>query len=268
MLLKEILNDDRLIQEWDTVFGNRFINNNQFEQLLVKALIDQRVSLVQVSQLLLLRNKEYAKIGIYYDASASAYQIMGILNLDTNLCELTNVIGDNNHSVKKDIYEFFKTELASISNFKNVVLKPNEDPNMSTLIQNCLTTKLDRQLVKAAVMPLIYGKTAYGFAEDLEGFFAKNALYPINSSVLKLANCIINILKTHTSLSNANGFMVLIRKFAKVLFDLDNVVMLGSYNECMLKYSQVTTELLSVYSRKANAGVQRQRISLNTLKKK
>lgn len=267
LLLKEILNDDRLIQEWDAVFGNRFINKHAFEELLLDSILNNKLSLIQVSQLLLLRAKEYDKIGIYYDASASAYQIMGMLNLEKDLCELTNVIGDNNNSIKKDIYEFFKTEFKNIKDYKNIQLKPNEDPNMKTLIENCLTKKLDRQLVKAAVMPLIYGKTAYGFAEDLESFFAKNALYPMNSSVLKLANFIINMLKTHTNLSNANSFMVLIQKFAKVLFDLDNVVMLGPYNQSMIKYSQVITERLSVYSRKKHAGVQRQRISLNRQKK-
>lgn len=37
--------------------------------------------------------KKYDKIGIYYDASALAYQIMSVLNLDYRLCELTNAIG-------------------------------------------------------------------------------------------------------------------------------------------------------------------------------
>ena len=54
---------------------------------------------------------------------------------------------------------------------------------MSTLIQNSLTTKIDRQLVKTAaiVTPLIYKKTPYGFFEDLQEFFAKNYLYLSNS---------------------------------------------------------------------------------------
>ena len=31
LLLKEILNDESLIEEWDAVFGNRFINNDIFD---------------------------------------------------------------------------------------------------------------------------------------------------------------------------------------------------------------------------------------------
>ena len=56
----------------------------------------------------------------------------------------------------------------------------DEDANISTLIQNSLTTK---QLVKTAaiVTPLIYKKTPYGFFEDLQEFFAKNNLYLSNS---------------------------------------------------------------------------------------
>jgi len=38
LLLKEILNDDNLIQEWDAVFGNRFLNNNAFDNRLLTAL--------------------------------------------------------------------------------------------------------------------------------------------------------------------------------------------------------------------------------------
>ena len=68
---------------------NRFINNDAFDKLLLTALKDKKLSLIQVSQLLLLRAKEYDKIGIYYDVSASAYQIMGMLNLDIGL---SNVI--------------------------------------------------------------------------------------------------------------------------------------------------------------------------------
>ena len=266
LLLKEILNDDALIQEWDAVFGNRFINNDAFDKLLFTALKDEKLSLIQVSQLLLLRAKEYDKIGIYYDASASAYQIMGMLNLDEQLCELTNVIGDNVSVEKKDVYEFFKTELNK-SDYKNLPFKLDKDASMSALMQNCLTTQMDRELVKAAVMPLIYGKTAYGFSDDLEEFFAKHYLYLSNSPLLKLANFIINQLKTHPTLNRANGFMAFIRDFAKALFDISNVVLVGPYNECTISYHQVTTERLNVYSRKKDAGVQRQRISLNTLKK-
>lgn len=132
---------------------------------------------------------------------------------------------------------------------------------------NCLTTKMDRQLVKAAVMPLIYGKTAYGFSDDLQEFFAKNYLYPLNSSLLILANTLIDQLKKHTTLNKANNFMAFIRDFAKVLFDINNVVLVGPYNECTISYHQVAIERLNVYSHKKDTGVQRQRISLNTLKK-
>jgi hypothetical protein len=63
---------------------------------LFTALEEKQLSLIQVGQLLQLqlRAKQYDNIGVYYDASASAYQIMGILNCDYMLCKLTNVIKD------------------------------------------------------------------------------------------------------------------------------------------------------------------------------
>jgi hypothetical protein len=95
-------------------------------------------------------------------------------------------------------------------------------------------------------MPLIYGKTAYGFSDDLNNFFAKHYLYPSNSPLLKLANFIINQLKTHPTLNRANVFMAFIRDFAKVLFDINNVVLVGPYNECTISYHQVAIERLNV----------------------
>jgi hypothetical protein len=96
LLLKEILNDDGLFHEWNVHFGNRSLNNHTFTKLLFTALEEKQLSLIQVGQLLQLqlRAKQYDNIGVYYDASASAYQIMGILNCDYMLCKLTNVIKD------------------------------------------------------------------------------------------------------------------------------------------------------------------------------
>lgn len=44
LLLKEILNDEGLIQEWDAIFGNRFINNNAFHDLLFTALKEKKLN--------------------------------------------------------------------------------------------------------------------------------------------------------------------------------------------------------------------------------
>lgn len=44
-------------------------------------------------------------------------------------------------------------------------------------------------------MPLIYGKTSMGFAEDFKEFFAEGHLYPKNSIQIKLASQIITVLK-------------------------------------------------------------------------
>lgn len=119
-------------------FGDRFTNNNKFEQLLRKPLIAQRISLVQVSQLLLLRNKEYDKIGVYYDASASAYQIMGTLHFDKQLCQLTNVIQDQATHIKGDLYVFFRKGLSKELNKNNFEFMLDENNITGKLVQQRL----------------------------------------------------------------------------------------------------------------------------------
>lgn len=42
LLLREILNDDALIQQWDAVFSSRFINNLAFEKLLLAGFISKK----------------------------------------------------------------------------------------------------------------------------------------------------------------------------------------------------------------------------------
>ena len=53
------------------------LHSNEFETHLLFSLIEEKLSAIQVSQLLLLRAGRYDQIGVYYDATASAYQIMG-----------------------------------------------------------------------------------------------------------------------------------------------------------------------------------------------
>jgi len=74
-----------------------------------------------------------------------------------------------------------------------------DSANPHQLVYNYLTTKMDCQLIKAAVMSLIYAKSAYSFAEDLKRFFEKHCEYPSKSTLLTLANFIISKLKNHRS---------------------------------------------------------------------
>lgn len=121
--------------------------------------------------MLQVRQGHYDKVGVFYDASASAYQIMGMLNLDIGLCDLTNVIGNSENceklNKKKDIYEFFTKELLQQLS-KPLPFQLNKDKELNKFSEDYLTQNLDRKLLKMIVMPLIYGKTSYGFAEDLE----------------------------------------------------------------------------------------------------
>lgn len=105
LLLKDVLVNYELITRWDAIFGNRAINSNdKFEKLLLEDLLTKKISLIQVGQLLLIRQGAYDQIGVYYDASASAYQVMGHITGDIKLCELTNVISSPSSEIKQDIY--------------------------------------------------------------------------------------------------------------------------------------------------------------------
>ena len=55
LLLKEVLVEKDLIEKWDAVFGDRLINNEIFEKLLLDDLLIKKLSLIQVGQLLLIR---------------------------------------------------------------------------------------------------------------------------------------------------------------------------------------------------------------------
>lgn len=180
LLLKEILIEKELIEKeliekWDNIFGDRLTNNDTFEELLLKDLLAKKLSLIQVGQFLLIRQGAYDKVGVYYDASASAYQIMGTINKDRKLCQLSNVLAFQENiscyeNTKVDIYAFFLNEL-------NHALKDlNFDTTNDKLIANYMdyfNNNLNRTLIKAIIMPLIYGKTRMGLAEDLKKFFEK-----------------------------------------------------------------------------------------------
>nr|AZT79244.1 hypothetical protein [Ulva compressa] len=176
---------------------------------------------------------------------------MGMLNLDIGLCDLTNVIGNSENSEnceklnkKKDIYEFFTKELLQQLS-KPLPFQLNKDKELNKFSEDYLTQNLDRKLLKMIVMPLIYGKTSYGFAEDLENFFAKNHLYPANSALLKLANLIITKLKTHPHLMQSNSLMMCLQSFGKIMFNLEKVAIVGPYNVSNTHYIQLETAQIS-----------------------
>jgi len=75
-LLKDVLVDEMLIMKWDIFFWRRHINNNKFDELLLEDAINKNLSLIQVGELLLIPQGAYDRVGVFYDASASAYQIM------------------------------------------------------------------------------------------------------------------------------------------------------------------------------------------------
>ena len=263
MLLKAILVENGLITKWDLVFSDRFIFNDEFENLLLEGLLVDELSSIQVGQLLLLRHGAYDQIGTYYDASASAYQIMGCVTGDKELCRLTNVLGSSTNT-KQDIYGYFLPSLSDSRITAGLEKLPPRTKdraygfqiNKYTREQNellkktyldCLHKHFDRSLAKALIMPLTYGKTAEGFSKDLKAFFKTKNYYPNIKFLCRVANKIINTLKAHPSLEKANSFMKLTRALASFLYDIDDITIRGPFIISHIQYHKETTERLSLY---------------------
>ena len=170
-LLQEVLVEEKLIKKWDTIFGDRLIHNDRFEELLMQGLLAKELSFIQVAQLLSIREGAYHTVGIFYDASASAYQIMGVLNGDEKLCQLTNVLKSESGQ-KQDLYQHVLENVFTNLSFSNLNV---QDAEFVKMYIKYFEKNADRALVKSIVMPLIYGKTSIGFAED--NLFLKKVLF-------------------------------------------------------------------------------------------
>lgn len=235
-MLEHILEKKDLIKAWDDIFGNRFVDNETFEQLLFKSLLTEELSLIQVGQLLLVRQGAYDKVGVYYDASASAYQIMGVINNDKQLCELTNVLLSDD---KRDMYSFFLERIKA--NCDSYAIK-DKRKSLEKLYNNYFQTNIDRKLIKAIVMPLIYGKTGQGFAINLKEFFAKENLYPKEIALIILASQIIKTLKNDPVFANVNLFMKALRAIGAFMFEFDDFSIKGYYNDSHIVYYKEEVE--------------------------
>lgn len=86
-----MLREEDLIISWQIIFGQRSVQNNIFYKFLLEDLLADKIDLIQVSQMLLIRSGDYSSVGVYYDASSSAYQIIILINNQYSLCALTNV---------------------------------------------------------------------------------------------------------------------------------------------------------------------------------
>ena len=91
MLLDHLLNEPKKIKRWHDIFSDRQIRKERFEKLLLQDLLKSELSLFQVAQLLLIRQGHYDQVGMYYDASASAYQLVAAIHGLDGMAKLTNV---------------------------------------------------------------------------------------------------------------------------------------------------------------------------------
>lgn len=143
----------------------------EFENLLISGLKDGSLSWASVSGLLLLKEGKINEVSFNLDASASAYQIIGVINQRESLCEATNVLGSES---LRDVYEIILKDLKEPGEvlstegltelLSGVVTEPADE--FKTLIE-CLVEAFDRKLIKNLIMPLIYGKTGSSYAVQI-----------------------------------------------------------------------------------------------------
>lgn len=216
LLSHVLLNDPQLIKQWDQIFGQRTIHNDRFSELLLDALINKKLSLIQVSQLLLIRQGAYDQVGVYYDASASAYQIMGLINGDAQLCKCTNMLPMPHTRSKQDLYAYVVNQLQPALWQDAKFNKLHLTQGQKAYLQN----NFNRSLIKTIVMPLIYGKTADGFSDNLNQFFKQGGYYPNYSTLIALAAIIIRHIKALSLFKKCMLLMDAIRKIPYVMTDL------------------------------------------------
>ena len=111
---------------------------------------------------------------------------------------------------------------------------------------------LNRTLIKAIIMPLIYGKTSMGFAEDLKRFFEKSLLFPSNQILIRIANKMLSIFKQHPAFKELMLFMRARRAFAALLFQCNIVIIRGPYRRSLIEYNKEEMEQIRIYFKKNN----------------
>lgn len=119
-----------------------------------------------------------ATIPVTQDASASAYQIMSYLLLDVDLAQRTNFIPTPSENKIRDIDSEILEEL-----------KPFLHDNLDQTISTIICSRINRKLVKAIFMPLIYGKTIISMARDIQdalsSFLTHKECYQVASLCMK-----------------------------------------------------------------------------------
>lgn len=265
LLIKNILVKEDIIEEWRDKLSNRSeYTIDKFYNCLFDGLCENKISLIQAGQMLALRAGRYDEIGVYYDASASAYQIMGVLTGDKSLCNLTNVIKYDKET-KSDIYSVFLKKLKPLLKNKKLDVFKNENFDKNDI--QYFINNFDRKIIKAIIMPLIYGKTPSGFADDLKDFFKKGDIYPSKGVLLQLASQIIRELNNDPIFNSVNLFMAAMRTFAGMLSDIDYVYIFGPYNRVNMKYNEETIDRINIYAAYKNKSKVRYRINRVNLTK-
>ncbi|KAK4412231.1 putative DNA-directed RNA polymerase [Sesamum alatum] len=100
------------------------------------------------------RKTDPSTIPVTQDASSSAYQIMSYFLLDVELANRTNLI-----SIDDKIHDLYTKLIEELRDYLKVHLRSS--------LASVVCPRIDRKLVKAIFMPLIYGKTVISTTKDI-----------------------------------------------------------------------------------------------------
>jgi hypothetical protein len=94
-----------------------------------------------------------------------------------------------------------------------------------------LQRNLSRSIIKAIVMPLIYGKTSISYSDDLKKFFEKHGIRqtPPNRVLLGLAKKLMDWINEHPAISSAQKFMRGMRALGLIVLDKEQLSIRGPY---------------------------------------
>ena len=239
LLLKAIVKTPESINRWDAIFSSRQINNESFMKLLLDDLVAKQLNLLQVGQLLALRAGKYSQIGVHYDATASAYQIIGVLCFNVELCTVTNIISTSKQDLYSNLLQHLKVETLE---------KLINDHGLES-IKTRILEHFDCALLKSGVMPLIYGKTSLSYSKDLLEGLKLPKKY--SKELIAFASSVQKWVKEQSFMHDANIFIKSLRGFARSLCDIQpQIVIENKFYYSEIDYCQIENFSSRVYQRK------------------
>jgi hypothetical protein len=249
-----ILEKPEAIEKWEVLLKDKSLIRKAFERLLLEDYVGNRLSLIQISQLLLIREGESEKVGVFLDATASAYQIIGAINGDVGLSKETNVLASDSwvHGVNEKKHDFYKLFIDSIREW----LYNCNEIGLTKFKLNQIEREIicSRKSIKSIVMPLIYGKKVSIYGKKLRLSWEEKGVTLDEKTGFLLEKEIQRRVKEHPILKTSMVFMKMMRVISGMLCDMDSIIIRGPYYDSSINYYKKQTKALILESKDLRPG--------------